>query len=141
MGPATGAGSRDNAAIKMNMRDVRAGNARHGHTTAETRVIGKEIHAHCVRDAVKHFDMRPAAGTSAGDNLRMTICKDIRYSDENAAREAFVVSVEFTNDVAAHAIPNSNERAAARASASNDVRHGIRIEIEGEDVNATAETC
>ena len=78
------------------MTQLRAGRAveqprRDKHTAGEADVVGKELGEEAEVPGVVHFedaDVRPAAGSGGGDDLRSTIPVDIGRGHENPAGEA-----------------------------------------------------
>ena len=138
MGTSAGTGTGDDL-IGTDAVDIAAG---HAYTTAEVGVVGKEagdllggglatIELQC-----KGFDMGPATGAGAGDDVEDAIAIHIAGSHAHTAIKARVVGKETGDHIAIFAVKHFDVGTTTGAGGRHDVLHTVAIEIAIGDRNA-----
>src|SRR5262245_13352225 len=108
------------------------------YTAGERRIEREPLVKDCTRP-VEDADVRPAAGTGAGDDLGAAVAVDVHGVDHHAATEGRGVGEELPEYSPGRPAERAHVRPTAGPRARDDVRLAVAVDVGRRDGHASGE--
>src|SRR5262249_21976957 len=105
----------------------------------KARRVREELSYQVPGSTVEHFDVRPAPGVGAGDDVGLTVLVHVPGGHENTAGEVRPVREKAADQVTGRAVIHLDVRSAPGASRGDNILYPVACNIRGCNAHAAGE--